>query len=139
MTDLDRARAALPGHTLALCRGGEVVTSDLRGVMPMLGFLREGRDLSGFCAADRVVGRAAAMLFAKAGVRAVHAEVMSDGAAALLATHGIDASCDVRTAAIENRQKTGLCPMESAVAGIEDINAGIAAIRRRAEELRAGH
>lgn len=139
MTDLDRARAALPGHTLALCRGGEVVTSDLRGVMPMLGFLREGRDLSGFCAADRVVGRAAAMLFAKAGVRAVHAEVMSDGAAALLAAHGIDASCDVRTAAIENRQKTGLCPMESAVAGIEDIDAGIAAIRRRAEELRAGH
>lgn len=139
MTDLDRARAALPGHTLALCRGGEVVTSDLRGVMPMLGFLREGRDLSGFCAADRVVGRAAAMLFAKAGVRAVHAEVMSDGAAALLAAHGIDASCDVRTAAIENRQKTGLCPMESAVAGIEDIDAGIAAICRRAEELRAGH
>ena len=139
MTDLDRARAALPGHTLALCRGGEVVTSDLRGVMPMLGFLREGRDLSGFCAADRVVGRAAAMLFAKAGVRAVHAEVMSDGAAALLAAHGIDASCDVRTAAIKNRQKTGLCPMESAVAGIEDIDAGIAAIRRRAEELRAGH
>ncbi len=139
MTDLDRARAALPGHTLALCRGGEVVTSDLRGVMPMLGFLREGRDLSGFCAADRVVGRAAAMLFAKAGVRAVHAEVMSDGAVALLAAHGIDASCDVRTAAIENRQKTGLCPMESAVAGIEDIDAGIAAICRRAEELRAGH
>ena len=139
MTDLDRARAALPGHTLALCRGGEVVTSDLRGVMPMLGFLREGRDLFGFCAADRVVGRAAAMLFAKAGVRAVHAEVMSDGAAALLAAHGIDASCDVRTAAIENRQKTGLCPMESAVAGIEDIDAGIAAICRRAEEMRAGH
>lgn len=139
MTDLDRARTALPGHTLALCRDGEVVTSDRRGVMPMLSFLREGRDLSGFCAADRVVGRAAAMLFVKAGVHAVFAEVMSDGAAALLAAHGIDASCDVRTAAIENRQKTGPCPMESAVAGIEDIDAGIAAIRRRAEELRAGH
>lgn len=100
---------------------------------------REGRDLSGFCAADRVVGRAVAMLFVKAGVHAVFAEVMSDGAAALLAAHGIDASCDVRTAAIEDRQKTVPCPMESAVAGIEDIDAGIAAIRRRAEELRAGH
>ena len=44
-----------------------------------------------------------------------------------------------RTAAIEDRQKTGPCPMESAVAGIEDIDASIAAIRRRAEELRAGH
>ena len=88
---------------------------------------------------SRGIGRAAAMLFAKAGVRAVFAEVMSDGAVALLAAHGIDASCDVRTAAIENRQKTGLCPMESAVAGIEDIDAGIAAICRRAEELRAGH
>lgn len=73
MTDLDRARAALPGHTLAPCRDGEIVTSDRRGVMPMLSFLREGRDLSGFCAA------------------------------ALLAAHGIDASCDVRTAAIEDR------------------------------------
>lgn len=88
---------------------------------------------------DVKIGRAAAMLFVKAGVHAVFAEVMSDGAAALLAAHGIDASCDVRTAAIEDRQKTGPCPMESAVAGIEDIDAGIAAIRRRAEELRAGH
>ncbi len=68
---------------------------------------REGRDLSGFCAADRVVGRAAAMLFVKAGVHAVFAEVMSDGAAALLAAHGIDASCDVRA---PQRSRTGKRP-----------------------------
>ena len=40
----------------------------------MLGFIREGKALVGYCAADRVVGRAAAMLFVKTGVRAVFAD-----------------------------------------------------------------
>ena len=51
MTDLQKAQNALPGHTLALCRGEEILMDDRRGVVPMLSFLSEGRDLSGFCAA----------------------------------------------------------------------------------------
>ena len=41
MTDLERAKASLAGHTIALCKGEEVITSDLRGISPMLAFIKE--------------------------------------------------------------------------------------------------
>ena len=138
MTDLETAVRTLPGHTLALCRDGAVLTSDRRGVAPMVTFLREGRDLTGYAAADRVVGKAAAWLFIEAGIREVYAATLSAGGKALLETHGIPVQWDTLTAAIENRDKTGICPMEQAVAGIDDPQAAYEAIARRLSELRAG-
>lgn len=34
MTDLELARENLGGHTLVLCRGGELMISDARGYLP---------------------------------------------------------------------------------------------------------
>ena len=50
-----------------------VITSDKRGVAPMLDFLREGKRFVGYSAADRVVGKSAAMLFIKAGIKEIYA------------------------------------------------------------------
>ena len=124
MTDLQKAKNALPGHTLALCKNGAVQTSDLRGVAPMVGFLREGRDLSGFSAADRVVGKAAAMLMIRAGIRCVFAETISQSARAVLAAHGVAVQYATAIDRILNRDRTGPCPMESA-AGRADLCAGV--------------
>ncbi len=137
MTDLELARQALPGHTLALCKNGEVLCSDLRGLAPMVRLLREGRDLTGYSAADRVVGRAAALLFLKAGIRELYADTLSEGAAALLTAHGLPFSCCVRTERILNRAQTDLCPMEQAVVGTDDPALGWAQILQRLEELQA--
>lgn len=54
MTDLERAKEALTtiDCTCALCRDGEVRTTQLRGVAPLLSWLEEG--LSGWSVADRV-------------------------------------------------------------------------------------
>ena len=62
MTDLERAIAHLPGHTLVLCRGEDTLISDKRGVAPMVDFWQEGRDLRGYSAADRVGGIVVSML-----------------------------------------------------------------------------
>ena len=137
MTDLELVRQALPGHTLVLCKNGEVLCSDLRGVDPMVRLLREGRDLTGYSAADRVVGRAAALLFLKAGIRELYADTLSEGAAALLTAHGLPFSCCVRTERILNRAQTDLCPMEQAVVGTDDPALGWAQILQRLEELQA--
>ena len=66
MSDLERAKGGLSGHTLCLVRGEEILMRDERGIAPMMALLAEGKDLTGFSAADRVVGKAAAMLFVKA-------------------------------------------------------------------------
>lgn len=139
MTDIKRARQLLSagGHTCVLCRGGETLTSDSAGIAPMMEFIDAGVDLNGFSAADRIVGRAAALLFALAGVRAVHARVMSRGAADVLKAHGIARSCDALTDRIINRAGTDICPMERAVEGIDDPRAAHAAIAAALERLRA--
>lgn len=101
----------------------------------MLGFIREGKALVGYCAADRVVGRAAAMLFVKAGVRAV-LDVMSVGAERLLKAHGVETGCDTLADGILNRDKTGPCPMESAVRDTDDIDGGMLRIIKKADEMK---
>lgn len=135
MTDLEKAIKSLDGHTLALCKDGDIITSDKRGVAPMVGFIREGRDLNGWSAADRVVGKAAAMLFIKAGISALHAVTLSKGAAELLEKHGVKTSCDSLTEYIINRDKTGMCPMEQTVLDTQDIDLGTELIMKRLDEM----
>ena len=139
MTDLERAIAHLPGHTLVLCRGEDTLISDKRGVAPMVDFWQEGRDLRGYSAADRIVGRAAAMLFIRAGIGALYAETLSEGGLALLQAYHIPVQYGTLTSAIRNRDNTGPCPMEQAVAGVTQIEDGVQRIHRRLAELHAAH
>ena len=133
MTDTERARSILEADlalTCVLCRGETVYQSEKKGIAPMMGFLDDGIDLCGFCAVDRVVGRAAAFLFVLSGVRALYAEVLSEGALQVLEVHGIAVSYQTLTPYIINRRGDGRCPMEIAVDGINDPNAARAAIRQ---------
>ena len=110
MTDIEKAVSCLPGHTLALCKNGEVILSDKRGVAPMADFLQEGCVLEGWSAADRIVGRAAAMLFSLLGVSAVYGAVMSEGGRDYLESRGIRAEYGVLVPQIINRAGNGVCP-----------------------------
>lgn len=135
-SDLEKAREKLgEGHTIALCKDDSLIVSDERGIAPMLGFMRDGRDLRGYSVADKIVGRAAAMLFVKAGIVSVYAATLSVGAKALLEHHGIPVEYSVLTEKIINRKGDGICPMEKAVANISDdeINVGVRALLDKAQ------
>ena len=136
--DLRRAIALLKSgeYTCVLAKGERIYTSRERGVAPMLGYLAEHLNLQGFAVADRIVGRAAAMLFVLAGIEEAYGEVMSKGAAEYLRQRGIGASFGVETERIINRAGNGSCPMEAAVAGIDDPVAGYDAIRKQRETFR---
>ena len=56
MTDLEQAKLNLNGHTLSLCKGENRITSDKRGISPMVNLLCGNVSLSGWSAADLVVG-----------------------------------------------------------------------------------
>ena len=120
MTDVERARGLLEGHTLVLCRGEEIITSGKRGISPMMDLISEGAKLVGFSAADQVVGRAAALLFAYAGIREVYAKVASAGALEIFLKQRIPESYEKLTENIVNRKGDGICPMEQATAGTDD-------------------
>ena len=138
MTDLDIARSQLAGHSICLCKGGEWFTDDGRGISPMLRFLGENRGLRGFSAADQIVGKAAAMLFVKAGIAAVYGEVMSQAGAEFLAANGIPYSFGTLTAQIINRQGTGICPMEETVSELDDPEAAYKALSAKLAAMRKG-
>jgi hypothetical protein len=121
VNDLRRATQLLAAgsDSCVLCRGEDTLVSGQRGVAPLVDWLADGVDLRGFSAADRVVGRAAALLYAVAGVVAVHADLASQPGLAVLAAHGIHCQADTTVPGILNRNRTGPCPMETAVAGID--------------------
>lgn len=136
MTDLEIAKANLKGHSICLCKNGEYFTDDGRGISPMMSFIAEGRELTGFSAADQIVGKAAAMLFVKAGIVSVYGKTMSESGKAYLEANNIPCSYDILTDRIINRQGTDICPMEKAVADINDANEGYKKLVFALNELR---
>ena len=137
MTDVARAKALLldGGYTVALCRGDATHTDTRRGVAPLLALLDRGEDVSGFAAADKVVGKAAAFLYLRLGVAAVHATVISESAYDLLTAHGVAITYDTRVPAIRNRAGDGFCPMETVTLPLTDPAEAETAIRKRLAEL----
>lgn len=140
MSDIGRARKLLAegSYTCVLCKDDEVYKNTLRGVAPMVKWLENGTDLVGFSAADKVIGKAAAMLFVLAGVKEVHGDVMSTAAAEFLTSEGIPFTYDTLTEKIINRSGDGICPMEQLTAEMNDPEAAFEAIKLKLSELRKG-
>ena len=124
MTNLELAKNNLRGHTICLAKDGKILTSDSRGISPMMNFLAEGVDLRGFSVADLVVGKAAAMLFVKAGIKEVFAKTLSESGKKVLEEHGIHFEAEILTERIINRLGTDICPMEKAVSFTDDVEEG---------------
>ena len=100
---------------------GEILTSDAHGIRPPLLWLREDPELlRGAEISDKVIGKAAALLFCHGGVRSIYAEMMSQAAAEFLDKQGIAYQYGKLAPAILNRAGTGLCPMEQKALALDD-------------------
>ncbi|MBO5891318.1 MAG: DUF1893 domain-containing protein [Oscillospiraceae bacterium] len=136
-SDQEKARQILEqgGHTCVLCCEEEFYTDDRRGVRPLLDFLERSRDWHRFCAADKVVGKAAAFLYQLMGVRALYAQVVSEPAAKVLKEAGIQLTYGTMVSAIRNRTDTGFCPMETAVWDLIDPEEALPVLKVTLENL----
>ncbi len=136
-TDCDNARALLVGgkYTIVLCRGDDIVLSVERGVKPLITFIESGADLRGYSAADKVVGKAAALLYAYMGVTALYANVMSAAAKRVCERCGIAAKYEILADKIINRRGDDICPMEKATADIDDPVVALYAIKERLKSM----
>ena len=119
------------GYTCVLTDGGAVYTSTDRGVKPLVRFLESREVPAGLSAADKVVGRATAYLYALLKVKEVYAQVISRPAVEVLREHGIDVTYDKLVPNIINRKGDGICPFEAAVMEIRDADSAYAAIREK--------
>ena len=136
MTDLQTAKNNLEGHTICLCKDGKCLFSEKHGIVPMMDFIAEGVDLSGYSVADLVVGKAAAMLFVKCGIKRVFAKTLSEHAKRALELYGVDYEYETLTPKIINRDGTDICPMEKAVLGTDDIEEAYLILQNKLNDLR---
>ncbi len=140
-SDLEQAKTLLEenNYTCVLCKDGQIYTSTERGVKPLIAFAESGQDFRDFSAADRIVGKAAAMIYVLLGVQTVFAEVMNEDGIYTLARHGITPLCNTSVKEIRNRTNTGMCPMEEAVKEIADPQEGLYTVKRRLEQMMTKH
>ncbi len=135
-TDLERAKNLLNGDiTCVFLKGESVFTSTQRGIAPLLGLIDRGIS-AGYAAADKIVGKAAALLYLYLGVSAVYGEVMTEEAYKLLSSHGVDAEYALSAQKIINRRGDGLCPMEETVKDISSPALAVPALREKLKRLR---
>ena len=123
------------GCTCALFKGGRIYKSAERGVKPLLDFIAGGTDFTGAYAADKIVGKAAALLYSYMKIRRLYASVLGESALTVLRKHGVETEYGLLTRGIVNRAGTGICPMEEAVLQIEDPAEALAAVKERAAFL----
>jgi len=102
------------GLTLAVVKNGDLIYSSRDiGIKPLYTAYTQNMDLSGSSVADRVTGKAAAMICAESGIKELKTRVISDNAINVLEGTDIVFNYDESTPYIKNRDKTGMCPVET--------------------------
>ena len=137
MISNERLKALLAEENLTcvLSDGNRLIKSRERGVKPLIGFIESGKRFKGFTAADKVVGKAAALLYALMGVSSLYASVISEGALTVCKSFGISVEYGTLTQNIINRRGDGFCPMEQAVADISDPQTAFNAVKEKLKNL----
>jgi len=124
---------------LAIFKDGELVFSSAQeGLSPLVRAIEEvGLErLRGCVVADRVIGRAAALLICLMGAREAHALVMSKGALRALEGHGIIAQARDLVEHITAPDGKSPCLFERLVKDVEEPEEAYRLIVRRLRELR---
>ena len=124
------------GYTCVITQNGKAVFSSTEsGIKPLISVLESRQDVKGCFAYDKIVGKAAALLYAYMGVGAVFANVMSKDGLAVLQNSGIKAEYNILTDRIINRKGTDICPMEKAVEHIGDPKQALSAVKEKLNQL----
>lgn len=116
MTEIEELKSLLSDndYTCVIKKSDNIITSTERGIKPVITILKDNINaLKGAIVCDKVIGRAAALLFVYGGISAVHTMVISKTALEVFEKNNISVTYDKLVNRIQNRTKTGLCPMET--------------------------
>lgn len=138
MTDIEKAKSILETEsaTLVAVNKAEIYISHERGVAPILNKIdKNPQFFRGASVADKVIGKAAAMLLVKYGVREIHAILVSEKALDYLKGKPTKITYSTAVDHIINRDRTDMCPMEKCVLSTDDENEAETLIRTTRNNL----
>ena len=102
------------GYAIAVAKENEVLyKSKGKGIYPLYNAYRKKIDFCGASAADKVIGKGAAMLFAELDIKEINTIVISKPALKYLLDNDIMVSYTNLVDYISNRNKDGKCPVET--------------------------
>lgn len=118
-------------YSCVIAQGNDTRTFRKKGVKDLYELLcRNPAFLNGAHIADKVVGKAAAALIVRGGIKDVYTDIISLSALTLLRKAHIQVSFERLVPYIQNPDKTGWCPLEEKCYHEDSID-GIFAIVRR--------
>ena len=118
--------------TFVAVRNGRIMDSHDRGIAPIMALvLADTNALRGACVADKVIGKAAALLLVRAGVERLFANTISEHAMSLLSEYHLTFEFGQSVPYIMNRAGDGMCPMESLVLEVNDPEEAFRVLRDR--------
>ncbi len=94
--------------------------------------------LRGAHVADKIIGKGAAALMINGGVRRVATHTVTTPALAMLRAAGVEVLFENEIDQIENRQKTGQCPLEERLQDVDSAHLAMPVIEQFIKELDAG-
>ena len=99
-----------------------VYSSYEKGVKPLMDFINTYpySDCEDLVLADKVIGKAAALLCVMIGIKNLYADVISKEAIKILEKHGIGYFFEKEVLYIKNRTGDGKCPMEGLSVGVDN-------------------
>lgn len=101
-------------YSCVIANKDSIRTFTQRGVADLYDLLTHNPNyLKGALIADKVVGKGAAALMILGGIKELHTDIISSMALDLLSTTDIKVDFDLEVPFIENRDKTGWCPVEA--------------------------
>ncbi len=117
MKDIELAKNLLDNDdkAIVIVKDGKVIfTSEGRGIKPIYTALNEFKEeLEGSSVADKVIGKAAAMICKHAGIKELSTKLISKEAVNVLKNTSIVYEYDKLVPYIKNRDQSGMCPVET--------------------------
>ena len=125
MRDLPLAKHRLKENnlTLSIVKGGKVLfETQSHGIIGLLQAIEKlGKELIESSVADKIVGRAAALLCAYSGVASVFAVTISEEGRRALEDNHVFYQFENRVPNILNYKRTDLCPFEKLTTGLTNL------------------
>lgn len=108
------------------------------GIKPVINKMNENISyFEGLIVADKIIGKASAMLLVLSGVKEVYCIVLSKAGKEILDKYKIPYHYENLTEYIINRKGDDMCPMEKTVKDIDDLNEAYIALSNKLSSLKA--
>lgn len=126
MKDIELAKSLLDKEKQAIVivkEGQTIFSSDGKGIKPIYTALNKLKyELRGSSVADKVIGKAAAMICEYAGIKELSTKLISENAIDVLENTSIIYNYEKSVPYIKNRDHSGMCPVETLSLRINNID-----------------